>query len=69
MSQHKYERGQTMHVVGAENYEGEVEIAALLYERCEAHNALRYGCVTPGDAHYAICEECLVPKTISRRLN
>lgn len=66
-SDHKFSREQRCTVVSTDEYNGlEVEIVALLPERCNAHNALAYGCVHNGD-HLNICEEWLQPLSTKRK--
>lgn len=67
MSKHRFAHGQTCVVIDDETYEGQkVEIAAQLDRRCNAHNALCYGCIMSGD-HIAICEEQLAPLSEKQR--
>lgn len=67
-SEHKYAREQRVVVDAPENiHHGlEVEIVALLPDRCHAHNALAYGCVHNGD-HLSICELWLKPLDTKRK--
>lgn len=67
MSRHRYAHHQKLTVRSGDVYDGlTVEVAALLDKRCEAHNALCYGCILSGD-HIAICEEQLVEFTSEQR--
>ena len=66
-TEHNFARGQRLTIVDDEQLEGQsVEVLALLEHRCEAHQALCYGCDMNG-THLSICEHQLAPLSTKQK--